>query len=78
MGFVDKLLGRTSEQQVKKLMPTVNKINSLEPQMQNLTDDKLTGYTNKFKERLAAGETMDDLLPEAFRRLSEGETLFAP
>ena len=71
MGFVDKLLGRTSEQQVKKLTPTVNKINALEPKMQAMSDEELRGMTAKFRARLANGETLDDLLPEAFAVVRE-------
>jgi len=48
------------------MQKTVDKINSLETTMQGLTDDKLTGYTEKFRERLKGGETLDELLPEAF------------
>ncbi|MBO6061220.1 MAG: preprotein translocase subunit SecA, partial [Clostridia bacterium] len=71
MGFIDKLLGRTSEQQVKKLMPQVNKINALEPAMKKLSDSELRAKTAEFRERLKAGETLDDLLPEAFAAVRE-------
>ena len=71
MSFIDKLLGRTSEQQVKKLMPTVAKINALEPAMKALSDEGLRGKTAEFRERLKKGETLDDLLPEAFAAVRE-------
>ncbi|MBQ2517980.1 MAG: preprotein translocase subunit SecA, partial [Clostridia bacterium] len=71
MGFIDKLLGRTSEQQVKKLMPQVNKINALEPAMKKLSDSELRAKTAEFRERLKKGETLDDLLPEAFAAVRE-------
>ncbi|MBR6429223.1 MAG: preprotein translocase subunit SecA [Clostridia bacterium] len=71
MGFIDKLLGRTSEQQVKKLMPQVNKINALEPTMKKLSDHELRAKTAEFRERLKKGETLDDLLPEAFAAVRE-------
>ncbi|MBO4562263.1 MAG: preprotein translocase subunit SecA [Clostridia bacterium] len=71
MGFIDKLLGRTSEQQVKKLMPIVAKINSLEPEMKKLTDEQLRAKTPEFRARLKNGETLDDLLPEAFAAVRE-------
>ena len=71
MGFIDKLLGRTSEQQVKKLMPTINKINALEPSVKKLSDAELRGKTQEFRERLQKGETLDDLLPEAFAVVRE-------
>jgi preprotein translocase subunit SecA len=71
MGLIDKLLGRTSEQQVKKLMPTVNKINALEPSMKKLSDAELRAKTDEFRARLKKGETLDDLLPEAFAAVRE-------
>ncbi|MBQ6691904.1 MAG: preprotein translocase subunit SecA, partial [Clostridia bacterium] len=71
MGFIDKLLGNTSEQRVKKLMPTVQRINALEPKMQALSDRELRAMTAQFKERLLNGETEDDLLPEAFAVVRE-------
>ena len=71
MGLIDKLLGRTSEQQVKKLMPLVNKINALEPSVKALSDAELRGKTEEFRVRLKNGETLDDLLPEAFAVVRE-------
>ena len=71
MGLIDKLLGRTSEQQVKKLMPLVNKINALEPSVKALSDAELRGKTEEFRARLKNGETLDDLLPEAFAVVRE-------
>ena len=71
MGLIDKLLGRTSEQQVKKLSPTVAKINALEPSMQKLSDAEMRAKTNEFRERLKKGETLDSLLPEAFALVRE-------
>ena len=71
MSFIDKLLGNTSESRVKKLMPQVQRINSLEPEMHALSDEALRAKTAEFKERLGAGETLDDLLPEAFAVVRE-------
>ncbi|MCR5808475.1 MAG: preprotein translocase subunit SecA [Clostridiales bacterium] len=71
MGFIDKLLGRTSEQQVKKLAPLVAKINALEPSMKKLSDRELRAKTGEFRERLKKGETLDDLLPEAYAAVRE-------
>ena len=71
MSFIDKLLGRTSEQQVKKLSPIVKKINALEPDMQKLSDEELRAKTAEFRERLKNGETLDDILPEAFAAVRE-------
>ena len=66
LGFLKRFLGDNNDKEIARYRKVVEKINSLEPAMQNLTDDKLTGYTAKFKERLASGETLDDILPEAF------------
>lgn len=63
--FLDRLLD-SNEKQLKKLQPMVEKINSLEPKMKKLKDDEFPGMTAAFKDRLADGETLDDLLPEAF------------
>ena len=71
MGLIDKLLGNTSESRVKKLMPQVRRINELEPEMRALSDEALRAKTAEFKERLAAGETLDSLLPEAFAAVRE-------
>jgi len=63
--FLGKLLD-SNEKQLQKLKPLVEKINSLEPEMKKLKDDEFPAKTASFKERLSAGETLDDLLPEAF------------
>ena len=66
MGFLDKLLGNTSEAKLKKMRPIVTKINALEPRYQAMTDEELRQQTVLFKERVAKGESLDDILPEAF------------
>ncbi len=71
MGIVDRLLGNTSESRLKKLRPFVAAINALEPQMQRMTDAELRAQTARFKERLAAGETLDDIMCEAFATVRE-------
>ena len=71
MGFLDKLLGTSSESKLKKLKPRVAAINALEPEMQKLTDEQLRHKTVEFKERLQKGETLDDLLVEAFAVVRE-------
>ena len=71
MGLIDKLFGTTSQQQIKKIMPLVKKINEWEPKIHALKDAELTHKTVEFRERLAAGETLDDLLPEAFAVVRE-------
>jgi preprotein translocase subunit SecA len=66
MGILDKVFGSYSERQVKKILPIVDKIEALDSTMQNLSDDQLKAKTQEFKSRLANGETLDDILPEAF------------
>ena len=66
MGFIEKLFGTYSEREVKRLRSIVDKIESLDKSMQKLSDDELRNKTAEFKERLANGETLDDILPEAF------------
>ena len=66
MGLLQKLFGTASEREVKKLKPIVDKIEALSDQYESLSDEELQAMTPKFKERLAKGETLDDILPEAF------------
>ncbi len=68
---VDWIFGETNEQQLRRLQPIVDEINALEPEMQKLSDDHLRAKTDEFKDRLAHGETLDDLLPEAFAVVRE-------
>ncbi len=68
---VDWIFGETNEQRLRKLQPIVDEINRLEPQMQKLSDDQLRAKTDEFRDRLAHGETLDDLLPEAFAVVRE-------
>jgi preprotein translocase subunit SecA len=65
-GFLKRFLGDNNDKEIKRLQKTVDKINALESELQNYTDDRLTASTDKFRERLQAGETMEDILPEAF------------
>ena len=65
-GFLKRFLGDNNDKELKRMQLTVDKINALEADLQNLTDSSLAANTDKFKERLAAGETLDDILPEAF------------
>ncbi len=74
MSFVDKILGNTSESRLKKLTPTVKRINELESALQGLSDEALRAKTAEFKERLQKGETLDDLLPETFAVVREAAT----
>ncbi|OGQ37618.1 MAG: preprotein translocase subunit SecA, partial [Deltaproteobacteria bacterium RIFCSPLOWO2_01_FULL_42_9] len=66
-----KIFGSRNERELKKIQPVVEKINSLEPDMKKLEDAELAALTPKFKERLAQGETLDDILPEAFAVVRE-------
>ena len=66
VSVLGKLLGDANEKAVKKVLPTVAKINDLETEFQTLADDQLGDKTSEFKARLARGESLDDLLPEAF------------
>ncbi|MBQ9607591.1 MAG: preprotein translocase subunit SecA [Lachnospiraceae bacterium] len=71
MSIVDKVFGTHSDRELKRIMPLVERIEGLKPQMEALSDDELRGNTKKFKERLAAGETLDDILPEAYATVRE-------
>ena len=71
MGLFSKIFGTYSEKEVKRVMPIVDKINGLEPEISKLSDEELTGKTQEFKKRLNEGETLDDILPEAFAVVRE-------
>ena len=71
MNIIDKLFGTHSERELKLIMPTIDKIEALRPTMQALSDEQLRDKTKEYKQRLAAGETLDDLLPEAFATVRE-------
>lgn len=66
-----KLFGTANDRELKKLLPLVEEVNSFEPGVQKLTDEELKACTPKFKERLKKGETLDDILPEAFAVVRE-------
>ena len=71
MNLVEKVFGTHSDRELKLIYPIVKKIESLRPTMQALSDEELRDQTRKFKERLAGGETLDDILPEAFAAVRE-------
>ena len=71
MNFVEKVFGTHSDRELKYIYPIVDKIEKLRPTMQAMSDEELKDQTRKFKERLAQGETLDDLLPEAFATVRE-------
>ena len=71
MKLSEKIFGTHSSRELKRIMPLVDKIEELRSTMQAMTDEELKDQTRKFKERLAEGETLDDLLPEAFATVRE-------
>ena len=71
MGLLEKLFGTRSQREIKKIQPTVDKILSMEEEYRNLSEEELKDKTRQFKERLASGETLDDILPEAFAAIRE-------
>jgi len=71
MGFLDKIFGSFNDREVNRLMKTVDKIEEFEPDMQKLSNKELQAKTDYFKDRLRKGETLDDILPEAFAVVRE-------
>ena len=71
MNLVERVFGTHSDRELKLIYPIVNKIEKLRPQMHAMSDEELRDQTRKFKERLAKGETLDDILPEAFATVRE-------
>ena len=71
MKAVEKIFGTHSERELKRIYPIVDKIEALRPTMQALSDEELRGKTKEYKKRLEDGETLDDLLPEAFATVRE-------
>ena len=70
--LTDKLFGTHSEREIKRIRPQVDRIEALRPQMQALTDEELRGKTDEFRKRFQDGETLDDLLVEAYAAVREG------
>ena len=73
MGLMTKLFGSHSEHELKRIKSTVDKIEALRETMQAMSDEELQGQTQKFKDRLEAGETLDDILVEAFAKIREAD-----
>ena len=71
MGFMSKLLSFGSDKDLKRYYKIVDKINGLEPQFEKMTEEELRAQTDKFRERYANGESLDDMLPEAFATVRE-------
>ena len=74
MSLIQKLFGTYSDRQIKKLMPTVDETDALADKYSAMTDSELSSVTPEFKSRLAAGETLDDILPDAFAAVREAAT----
>ena len=71
LGFIKRFLGDNNEKEIKRMRGIVDVINGREKALESLSDDALAGHTGKFKERLANGESLDELLPEAFAVVRE-------
>ncbi|MGB0757619.1 MAG: preprotein translocase subunit SecA [Patescibacteria group bacterium] len=71
MKFLDKIFGDSNEKYIKTLQPLVDTIGSFEPTLQKLSDEELAAKTNEFKQQLASGKTLDDILPESFAVVRE-------
>ena len=71
MSLITKIFGTHSQHELKRIMPIVERIESLRPEMQKLSDEELRAKTPYFKERLSNGETLDDILPEAYAVVRE-------
>jgi len=71
LGIAKKIFGTENDRKLKKLRPLIEKINGLEPKFEAMTDDALRAQTEVYRERLQTGETLDDLLPEAFATVRE-------
>ena len=74
MGFLDKIFGNYSQKELKRIDPIVHKVLSLEETYRAMSEEELKNQTNILKERLANGETLDDILPEAFATVREAST----
>ena len=74
MGLIEKIFGSYSEKEIKRIMPLVEKIESMDEEMQKLSDDELRNKTEEFKARLEKGETLEDILPEAFAVVREASS----
>ena len=71
MSLLDKVFGTYSDREIKKIRPTMEKVLALDADMQKLTDEQLKNKTKEFQDRVAGGESLDDLLPEAFAVVRE-------
>ncbi|MDP4094640.1 MAG: preprotein translocase subunit SecA [Bacillota bacterium] len=72
--LIEKIIGNYSDRELKRIEPIIEEIEELEPKFKNLSDEELKGKTQEFKNRLADGETLDDILPEAFAVVREASS----
>jgi len=70
-GILEKIFGNYSEKEVRRIEPIADEVLSYDEKMSKLTDDELRGKTEEFKNRIKEGETLDDILPEAFAAVRE-------
>jgi preprotein translocase subunit SecA len=71
MKLIEKIFGTYSDHQIKKIKPTLDLIDSLAPRFAAMSDDEMRAMTSTFKERLTSGETLEDILPEAYALVRE-------
>lgn len=74
MSFLEKIFGSYSKKEIKKIIPIVDKIENLEEEYKSLSDDELRAKTEEFKNRIKNGETLDDILPEAYAVVAEASS----
>ena len=74
MKLIEKIFGTYSGREIKKIEPLVDKIESIEEDLKKLSDDELKAKTEEFKKRYKEGETLDELLPEAFATVVEASS----
>ena len=75
MSALTKIFGTHSDRELKRITPLVDKVESYRDEMKALSDEELRGKTKEYKERLEKGETLDDLLPEAYATVREAASL---
>ena len=74
MKLIEKIFGSYSKREINKILPIIDKIEEIEKTLKDLTDDDLRNKTNEFKDRLKNGETLDDILPEAYATVAEASS----
>ena len=74
MKLIEKIFGSYSKREINKIIPTIDKIEEIEKSLKDLTDEELRNKTKEFKDRLSKGETLDDILPEAFATVAEASS----